>query len=286
MSGRAISFGLSGMLVCAVGVVGLGMLSRGLPVASELDVRVLAGLAVLEDPAQEDEIASLAAHVTDPLIFVLLLVALAAYGVAHSRHLRTVSALVLALGSVLTTQVVQVLWPVGSEVLADGFPEPTSFPSGHATAAMALSVGAVLLSPASRRTAVAFGGGFFAFGQALGMLSQSWHRPSDVLAGHLVVATWASMVLAAILWRRRRQSPRRSEPPAPQTASVGLGRALACGGIVVFAAFAAVLGLSGVISYAWHHPLGAFGAMCLTLSAIAVPLCVAAVLPGLPPRVR
>jgi membrane-associated phospholipid phosphatase len=82
-----------------------------------------------------------------------------------------------------------------------------SFPSGHATIAMSLALGAIVAAPRVLRAAIAVAGGVYAAGVGISLVALGWHYPSDVVGGYLVAATWAAASLAFL--RRRHERPER-----------------------------------------------------------------------------
>src|SRR5690606_34596986 len=69
-----------------------------------------------------------------------------------------------------------------------------SLPSGHATVAASVAVALVLVLPTSVRGLAAVLGAGYAALVGVATLSESWHRPSDVVAAHLVVGAWSALV--------------------------------------------------------------------------------------------
>lgn len=67
-------------------------------------------------------------------------------------------------------------------------PFGNSFPSGHATVAAAAAFAVFLVSPPTWRHAAALVGGAFAVVTGVLALVSQWHRPSDVVAGFILVA--------------------------------------------------------------------------------------------------
>src|SRR5205823_9520771 len=100
-----------------------------------------------------------------------------------------------------------------------------SWPSGHATAAAALAMCAVLVAPERMRLRVAVLGAAFALGAGCAMLIREWHMPSDVLGGYLLAGLWTAL---AVAWLRaaERRWPRRHLRQA-DTASAAGSRAAA-----------------------------------------------------------
>lgn len=72
-----------------------------------------------------------------------------------------------------------------------------TLPSGHTTAAASLAVALVLVVPRRARLPVAVLAGGWAAVTSAATLPAGWHRPSDVVAGFLVVLAWLC-VLAAL----------------------------------------------------------------------------------------
>ena len=75
-----------------------------------------------------------------------------------------------------------------------------SLPSGHTTvAASAAFVVFLVVSPRFRPLAAVIGSAF-AIAAGASTLVEQWHRPSDVIAGLLVVAFWGSLAGAVLSW--------------------------------------------------------------------------------------
>ena len=81
---------------------------------------------------------------------------------------------------------------------------PASWPSGHSTAALALVLCAVLVTPARLRPVVAGVGGVFAVAVGCSLLILAWHMPSDVLGGYVVATLWMALAVAALRLAERR----------------------------------------------------------------------------------
>jgi membrane-associated phospholipid phosphatase len=87
---------------------------------------------------------------------------------------------------------------------------PASWPSGHATAALALALCAVLVAPRRARPPVALAGAAFALIVGCALLIRAWHMPSDVLGGYLLAALWTALAVAALRAAERRWPTARS----------------------------------------------------------------------------
>jgi membrane-associated phospholipid phosphatase len=114
-------------------------------------------------------------------------------------------------------------------------PLKASFPSGHATVAMALALSVVVVAPRALRAPVAFVGAVYAAAVGISLVALGWHYPSDVLAGFLVAAAWAAVAVAVLrAWGERPESARAVR--RRELAGVAAAGALAV-------AFAVVLGV-------------------------------------------
>src|SRR5271167_294266 len=70
--------------------------------------------------------------------------------------------------------------------------------STSATAALALVLCAVLVSPRELRPLIAAVGAVFALAVGGALLILAWHMPSDVIGGYLTATLWAALALAAL----------------------------------------------------------------------------------------
>jgi hypothetical protein len=118
-----------------------------------------------------------------------------------------------------------------------------AFPSGHATAAMAIALAAVIVAPRALRPLVAVGGALFALAIGFLLVALGWHFASDVVGGYLVATTWCLVALAGLRaadarWpdageiraAARANAPRLREtvgPVAAVTGALALGAGLA-----------------------------------------------------------
>jgi membrane-associated phospholipid phosphatase len=67
-----------------------------------------------------------------------------------------------------------------------------SFPSGHATVALALGLSYVLLTPRRARWAAAAAAAVYAAAMGAALVFNAWHLPSDVGGGFCVATAWAA----------------------------------------------------------------------------------------------
>ena len=269
----------------ALALVALALLPRRVGLVTGFDEDARAGFNALRDTEREDLASDLLTRMVDPVPFALLLAALLAYGLLRARGARLVAFVALVGGANLTTQLLKSPWGDAalSRVAGRGV-ELGSFPSGHATAAMSLAVGAVLLAPPGRRVATAAAGGLFAVLQAVGMMAQDWHLPSETVGGHLVVGGWTCFVLAGLAAARRRAA-REVTPDAPRTLLRAVPALVALGALALTATVLLV-GPDDARAYLVDHTTAVAAGLALAAGAVGLPLGAAAALPGRPPRVR
>lgn len=173
--------------------------------------------------------------------------------VLRRRWALVIQVAVLVAGANVTTQVVkhQVLDRpafLGGWQFADN-----TLPSGHTTAAASVVAALLLVVPRGWRPAVALGGAGYTAVIGVSTLVGRWHRPSDVVAGVLVVLAWGALVCAFTpvtgLDQPRRQGDRLA---TPGSTAVGALLLLAAAGFGVIT----TLALGGLAGYSWGLPTG------------------------------
>lgn len=187
-------------------------------IASAIAVLILYLVAVRTTAGQEfDDIAFSGRDVEDPEItratnevlhsVTRLTLFVATAGLVLLALLRRRLRLALAVGgavagSVVTTEVLKLhilTRPVLDDV--DGI-TINSYPSGHATIAMALGLGLVMVTPHHRRWMAAGVAVAFASLFGVGVLATGWHRPSDSIGAALVcTAVFCAVTAMLIAWR-------------------------------------------------------------------------------------
>jgi membrane-associated phospholipid phosphatase len=235
-----------------------------------LDGAALQGFVGLDRPATRGP-AEVVASLGDPLPYVLLGAALVALALARGRPRVALAVPVVLAGAALTTQVLKPLLADARvcDCLADTRVAAASWPSGHATAAMALALCAVLVVPPSWRPTMAVFGAGVAVSVSYALLTLGWHFPTDVLGGYLVAAFWMSGALAA-LWAAGERWPARSG----REAAVRWGAALAPAGasalVPVFAVAAVALARpESAVRYAAAHTTFVVVAAAIAAAAAA-----------------
>ena len=145
-------------------------------------------------------------HTVDAASVCLIGGSIVLVGLVRGRSARAVAAAVVLLGSLATTEIVKLSLAPLDRVLAPhrGSKWEGSFPSGTATIAMALALGAVLVAPRALRLATALVGSVYAAATGVALVADAWHYPSDVVAGFLVAAAWCAIALLGLrAWGER-----------------------------------------------------------------------------------
>jgi len=202
---------LAGALVLALGAV--WALAALVPAIHYRDALALNEFTSL-DTARSEPALKFLLHLLDPSLFILWGIALIAVALAGERPRSA-----LAVAAVLT------LAPLSAEQLKPllahqhdsvGYVtiNAASWPSGHATAAAALALCAVLVAPRRLRPLVALLAAAYVIAASVALLVLAWHMPSDVLGGILVASLWMALAVAALRASERAFPPRRPLPAA------------------------------------------------------------------------
>lgn len=193
------------------------------PATHVKDAVALYDFTLLGGPRIDDLMNDLL-HLLDPLLYTLWGVLLVAVALARRRpRVALAVALVLSLAP-LSAETLKPLLAhpharVGvSEIIA------ASWPSGHATAATALVLCAILVAPRRLRPLVVILGAMFAAAVGVSLLILAWHLPSDVLGGYLLGTLWVALALAGLRVADARSPSRRLRSPlAASAAARGVG---------------------------------------------------------------
>lgn len=194
--------------LCVVALALTWVVAALVPATHVKDAVALHDFTLLGGP-RVDDVANILVHLLDPLPYTLWGLMLVIIALGRQRP-RVALAVGLVLGMApLTAETLKPLlahphaWVGGSWVSA------ASWPSGHATAATALVLCAVLVVPQRRRPIVAALGAMFVAGVGFSLLLLAWHLPSDVLGGYLVGTLWAALAVAGLRAGEARSRSRR-----------------------------------------------------------------------------
>jgi membrane-associated phospholipid phosphatase len=182
--------GVALLLLIWIGVFHVAIVQRA-------DQATLTGFAGLAEHSKLRAAASFIAHLCDPSPYVYFAAAVIVLALVRRRFWVATAIAAIILGANETKPLLaepRAAWLLGG-VAPVG---PSSWPSGHATAAMSLALCLVIAVPARARPAVAALGAMFAVAVSYSFLALEWHYPSDVLGGFLVAAIWTLLGAAAV----------------------------------------------------------------------------------------
>ena len=188
---------------CLLALALIWLVADHVPAAEVRDAIALRDFTLLSRP-HVNGAANLLISLVDPALFVVWAAAIVGVALARGRR-RVAVAVVAVLGlASLTAETLKPLLAHHHVEIGGAHVGAASWPSGHATAALALALCAVLVAPARRRRAVAWAGGLFALAVGCSLLIRAWHMPSDVLGGYLVAALWTALAVAGLRAAERR----------------------------------------------------------------------------------
>jgi membrane-associated phospholipid phosphatase len=201
---------LSIAALCVIGLALTWIVAALVPAAHVRDAIALHDFTLLSRP-HVDAVANLLLELLDPALFTLWAVLLIAFALVRGRP-RVGLAVACVMGlAPLTAETLKPLLAHPHARIAQTYIDPASWPSGHATAAVALALCAVLVAPMWLRPAVVAVGGVFAVAVGCSLLILAWHMPSDVLGGYLVASLWMALAVAGLRAADRREGVRRGE---------------------------------------------------------------------------
>jgi len=189
-----------------------GLLAFEWPVGRSADAHGLAGFQALTTHPRVDALANWIAGAATPTTYLLIATVLAAVAVARRLPRLACAVPVAMAGAVASADLLKI---IVAQVRDGNLIGSASWPSGHATAAMAVGLCAVVVSPVALRPLAALLGGAVAVSVSYSILVLAWHFPSDIVGGFLVAALWVSLMLAVLSWAERVRPSRGRAPDAP-----------------------------------------------------------------------
>ena len=155
----------------------------------------------VEDPAITSATNDLLHSVTRSSL-VLLTAAIVLFALARRRWRLALVAGASITGAVVTTEVLKLHVLTRPDLDGIAGIDQNSFPSGHATIGMALSLGFVMVSPHTWRWLSALAALLVSMVFGVGVLATGWHRPSDTVGAYLVCVVWFGLGTAVLVaWR-------------------------------------------------------------------------------------
>ncbi len=149
----------------------------------------------------------------------------------------------IIVGSVATSELLKHTLSRPHLGVFDAIGSMPSYPSGHTTIAMSLSVSAVFVAPRRFRAPVALLGVLFSAAMAVSLIATANHRPSDTIGAAFVVTAWSATMAALLL---------RTDPPAAvaRPARLTVNPWMALGGIALLVAS---FGVAAITIVAMHY---------------------------------
>ncbi len=193
---------------CVVALAAIWLIAELVPAAHTKDAVILSEFVSLDRPRLET-IGNFLLHLLNPSLFILWGIALVAVALAREQPRVAIAVVAVLCLAPLTADILKPLVAHPHDQIGYVHIGAASWPSGHSTAAAALALSAVLVSPPSLRTAVATAGAIFVLAVGGSLLMLAWHMPSDVVGGWFVAALWMSLALAAL------RAAERWRPTAP-----------------------------------------------------------------------
>jgi membrane-associated phospholipid phosphatase len=216
--------------------------------------------------------ASWLVSLCDPSRYAVVASLIIAVALARRQARDACAAAVLMVGAGATALVLKHVLPQPGGAFLEIFsPVPyPRFPSGHATAAMALVLALTFVTPARLRHVMAGLGAVFAAAVGYSLVTLGSHFPSDIFGGFLVAGTWSLLTAAALseFECRRGVAPSRSGPISVREALTAPVVALL--GVLALGAIAALSGPEAIVSYMRAHTALIVGTAAIGVLSTAV----------------
>ena len=178
------------------------------------DRRALLGFGELQRP-RVAELSDAITHLADPVPFALISAVLIFIALVRGGPLFAVAVGGALLGAAVSSQILKPALANPRGAFGEYHVAAEAFPSGHATAAMALALAAVVVAPARLRPVVGLLAATFALAVGFAVVSLDWHFPSDVAGGYLLAGAWCFAALAVYrTYGRQEADAREEESPA------------------------------------------------------------------------
>ena len=204
---------------CVIAMVLVWAVADLVPAARSLDVHLLGKLTALSahrqhigtparaGPHVEGTLNALV-DLVNPTLYALWVALIIAVALIYRRARLAIAVAAVMVLAPLSAELLKPLVALNHEQLGYLGVGPEAWPSGHATAALALALCAVLVAPARARATVAVLGALGALALGCALVILEVHMASDVIGGYLVAVLWAALALAALRAANRRWPPR------------------------------------------------------------------------------
>jgi PAP2 superfamily protein len=213
----------------AAGVAAVYAVALFTAVGRRLDVAVFERVSG-SGLAQVDRVSSRALDTVDVATVLLAGSLLFLLVFSRGRRRSAVVAFTTAIAAIATTELLKPALGPLSRSEAPTRPYEGSYPSGHATVAMAIGLAALLAAPRVLRPTVAAAAAAYATIIGVALVALGSHLPSDVVGGYLVAGAWAAV--ASTTPGETREPPAAARPPRDVGTVLAVTLALACAGAV------------------------------------------------------
>jgi membrane-associated phospholipid phosphatase len=253
----------------AVGLVAVGVLALAFERGLQRDAVMLQAFTGLDRSRINPEIRAIALSV-DPVPYACAGLALVGACLARRRFWRATAVATILLGAGGSAQVLKQLFAAPRfPTFGSGFRvEDIGWPSGHAAAATALVMCAVIVVPPRWRAGVALAGGAYAVVLAHATLALTWHYPSEVLGGILLAGVWGCGALAALAPMEGDRAG--AVLPRPPSWLVAGSAAASCGAALIVAAASGAVSVAGGDRAVTALCAFTIAALTFALAAVAV----------------
>jgi membrane-associated phospholipid phosphatase len=265
---------------CWVAFAVLLVFAYWVPFGKWADGWAVEGFMNLQRPKLND-IAEPFAKLADPGPYAIWTALLAGVALYRRRPRHALAVILLLGGANLLAQGLKVVLehPRPHAFLGGAHIGATAFPSGHATASMALALAAILVASQAWRPLVAVLGALFTLGVSESLMLLAWHYPSDVAGGFLVATSSALVTLAALRAAEERWPERTGRETARRVIQTAdwRGTAVAIGAFALVAcATLAVAAGDRTLEFASRHTTAVIAAVVVAAMAAALPASVVA----------
>ncbi len=178
------------------------------------DATALYHFTRLDRPAVE-VLAKALLGLLEPAFFVIWAIALMAVALRRGRPRVAVAVAFVLILAPLSADLLKPLLAHPHAEVAPLYVKSASWPSGHASAAMAFVWCALLVAPTRLRPTIAVLGIAFLVAVAFSLLILAWHMPSDVIGGYLLATLWAALAVAGLRLTDMRGGQAASVEPEP-----------------------------------------------------------------------
>jgi membrane-associated phospholipid phosphatase len=184
-------------LTCVVGLTAVYLVAVWTAPGQRFEDAVLRAADAVGGTTEETGALNTLDAVTVPSVVAVVLLVLLV-GVLRRRFFLGFLSVGMIAASIATTEVIQ-RFAQRPVLLAHGYRrEDQSFPSGHATVAMALMCALVMMAPYRFRGTAVFLTSLWAAGVGVATVTASWHRPSDTIGADLIVVGYACAAIAVL----------------------------------------------------------------------------------------